>query len=154
MITLNPLDIVTHLNELHPIDLSITMFAFTIVDLWTALSLSVKKHSFLSKTLIRGFLQNLILILLPYVLAYIESFTPAENNGFDYIQFISVFVTFIYLCAVSGSIISNYSAAYPVGQNFITKFAYKYFESEIVEKQRKHGIDHEDSNTKDGNDLR
>lgn len=132
-------NILQALGTLRPMDMSITMLAFAVVDMWAALSLAAKHKTTLSKTLIKGFLFNLIIILLPYGLNLLALVQPTHGS-FDYIQFISVFVTILFIAAVSGSIVANYSAAYPKGKNLLTRFAYKYLPSEILEKQNKHGI--------------
>lgn len=131
---------VQHLGELRPVDLSVTMFAFALIDLWTALALAAKHKSVLSKTLFRGFLFNLVIIMLPYALHWASNQVTPDDASFDYIQVVSVFATTLYLCGVSGSIIANYSAAYPEGKNFVTRFAHKYLENEVSAKKKKHNI--------------
>lgn len=131
------------IQNLRPVDMSVVMLAFALVDIWTALSLSVKAKSTLSKSLIKGFLFNLLVIMLPFCLNAIKHMAFLEPDGadFGYIHVISVLITFLYLASTAGSIISNYSAAYPESKNVITKLAYRYLPAEVNEKQQKHGID-------------
>ena len=131
------------LNQLRPIDLSVTMFAFTVFDLWTALSLTFKNKSLISKRLFTGFATNMLVILLPFVLRVL-AMAPAIDDGYpqnvDYIQLLSVGITVMYIASTLSSILANYSAAYPESKNWLTKLTYKLLPAEVVEKQEKHGI--------------
>lgn len=131
---------ITALNSLRPVDLSILMFVVMIIDMWTAIIRAVKNRAVLSKTLIKGCLTNLLLILVPLMLEAVSYYLPPTSKTFDYIQVLSVFVATIYVIGSATSIISNYSAAYPQTKNFITEFAYRYLSSEVADKQRKQGI--------------
>ena len=131
------------LNQLRPIDLSVTMFAFTVFDLWTALSLTFKNKSLISKRLFTGFATNMLVILLPFVLRVL-AMAPAIDDGYpqnvDYIQLLSVGITVMYIASTLSSILANYSAAYPESKNWLTKLTYKLLPAEVVAKQEKHGI--------------
>ena len=131
------------LNQLRPIDLSVTMFAFTVFDLWTALSLTFKNKSLISKRLFTGYATNMLVILLPFVLRVL-AMAPAINDGYpqnvDYIQLLSVGIAVMYIASTLSSILANYSAAYPESKNWLTKLTYKLLPAEVVEKQEKHGI--------------
>ena len=131
------------LNQLRPIDLSVTMFAFTVFDLWTALSLTFKNKSLISKRLFTGYATNMLVILLPFVLRVL-AMAPAINDGYpqnvDYIQLLSVGITVMYIASTLSSILANYSAAYPESKNWLTKLTYKLLPAEVVAKQEKHGI--------------
>ena len=131
------------LNQLRPIDLSVTMFAFTVFDLWTALSLTFKNKSLISKRLFTGYATNMLVILLPFVLRVL-AMAPAIADGYphnvDYIHLLSVGIAVMYIASTLSSILANYSAAYPESKNWLTKLTYKLLPAEVVEKQEKHGI--------------
>ena len=131
------------LNQLRPIDLSVAMFALTVFDLWTALSLTFKNKSLISKRLFTGYATNMLVILLPFVLRVL-AMAPAINDGYpqnvDYIQLLSVGIAVMYIASTLSSILANYSAAYPESKNWLTKLTYKLLPAEVVEKQEKHGI--------------
>ena len=136
-------DILGFLQNLRPVDMSIVMLCATFVDIWAALSLSLKAKSTISKSLVKGLVSNLLVILLPFLLNVVVhlAFLEPENADFGYVHWISLLVTVMYLGATVGSITANYSAAYPEGKNFVTRFAYKYLPTEVSEKQKKHGLD-------------
>lgn len=136
------MDIIQMLQDLRPLDMSVVMLVFALVDMWTALSLAIKSKSFISKSLIIGFLNNLLIITLPFVLstlANINTFTNG-NTHLGYIHILSVVVTVIYLASAFTSIVANYSAAYPESKNLVTKIANKYLPKEVQEKRDKHGV--------------
>ena len=131
------------LNQLRPIDLSVAMFALTVFDLWTALSLTFKNKSLISKRLFTGYATNMLVVLLPFVLRVL-AMAPAINDGYpqnvDYIQLLSVGIAVMYIASTLSSILANYSAAYPESKNWLTKLTYKLLPAEVVAKQEKHGI--------------
>lgn len=134
------------LNFLTPVDLSLVMLVVSLVDLWAAIGLTIKNRSLISKTLISGFVNNLMIIMLPFGLKAL-TLTRAEWMGsapsIDYVQFLSILITILYLTTTVTSIIANYSAAYPESKNWLTRFAYKYLPKEVEVKQDKHGIKHD-----------
>jgi hypothetical protein len=134
--------------KLQPIDMSIVMVVAVILDLWTALTLSIKSRSTVSKTLIKGFSVNLLIIFLPYLLRLTTLSIPgAGKSDFDYVQMVSVGITVLFIVTTATSIIANYSACFPESKNFLTKFAYKWLPAEIEKKQEKHGITKSDDVT-------
>ena len=138
-------DILEILKSLRPIDMSLCMLVFSLVDLWTALSLSIKAKTFVSKTLIKGFIFNLLIILLPFILSAVAtlSYFSSAGGNLAYIRVLSMLITALYSASAFASIAANYSAAYPEGKNIITKLAYKYLPKEVTEKQDKHGINND-----------
>lgn len=140
--------------KLQPIDMSIVMVVAVILDLWTALTLSIKSRSTVSKTLIKGFSVNLLIIFLPYLLRLTTLSIPgAGKSDFDYVQMVSVGITVLFIVTTATSIIANYSACFPESKNFLTKFAYKWLPAEIEKKQEKHGITKSDDVTPTENVL-
>ena len=125
---------------LNPTDLSVIMFVFLVVDLWSALSLTIKKKTFLSKTFIRGLFYNLVIIVAPFGLDIVAHFTESGRGGapVDYVQFLSLVMVLLYCSASATSIIANYTAAYPEADNLITKFGYRFLPQEIRIKLEKH----------------
>ena len=133
--------LIENILKLQPIDMSIVMVVAVILDLWTALTLSIKSRSTVSKTLIKGFSVNLLIIFLPYLLRLTTLSIPgAGKSDFDYVQMVSVGITVLFIITTATSIIANYSACFPESKNFLTKFAYKWLPAEIEKKQEKHGI--------------
>ena len=133
-------DLFKTLWGLSPTDLSVIMFVFLVVDLWSALSLTIKKKTFLSKTFIRGLLYNLVIIIAPFGLDILAHLTGpgrvADKVG--YVQFLSIVMVGLYCLATTTSIIANYTAAYPEADNLITKFGYRFLPQEIRVKLEKH----------------
>lgn len=133
--------LIENILKLQPIDMSIVMAVAVILDLWTALTLSIKSRSTVSKTLIKGFSVNLLIVFLPYLLRLITLSIPAAGKSdFDYVQMVSVGITVVFIVTTATSIIANYSASFPESKNFLTKFTYKWLPAEIEKKQEKHGI--------------
>ena len=133
-------DLFKTLWGLSPTDLSVIMFVFLVVDLWSALSLTIKKKTFLSKTFIRGLFYNLVIIVAPFgldVLAHLSGQGRVADKV-DYVQFLSLVMVLLYCSASSTSIIANYTAAYPEADNLITKFGYRFLPQEIRVKLEKH----------------
>lgn len=146
--------LIENILKLQPIDMSIVMVVAVILDLWTALTLSIKSRSTVSKTLIKGFSVNLLIIFLPYLLRLITLSIPeAGKSDFDYVQMVSVGITVLFIVTTATSIIANYSACFPESKNFLTKFAYKWLPAEIEKKQEKHGITKSDDVTPTENVL-
>lgn len=133
-------DLFKTLWGLSPTDLSVIMFVFLVVDLWSALSLTIKKKTFLSKTFIRGLLYNLVIILAPFGLDVLAHLTGPGRVAakVDYVQFLSLVMVLLYCSASATSIIANYTAAYPEADNLITKFGYRFLPKEIRVKLEKH----------------
>ena len=125
---------------LSPTDLSLIMFVFLVVDLWSALSLTIKKKTFLSKTFIRGLYYNLVIIIAPFGLDVLAHLTEQGRvaDKVDYVQFLSLVMVVLYCSATTTSIIANYTAAYPEADNLITKFGYRFLPQEIRVKLEKH----------------
>ena len=125
---------------LSPTDLSLIMFVFLVVDLWSALSLTIKKKTFLSKTFIRGLFYNLVIIIAPFCLDVLAHLTGQGRvaDKVDYVQFLSLVMVVLYCSATTTSIIANYTAAYPEADNLITKFGYRFLPQEIRVKLEKH----------------
>ena len=137
--------LIENILKLQPVDMSIVMAVAVILDLWTALTLSIKARSTISKTLIKGFSVNLLIVFLPYLLRLITLSIPeAGKSDFDYVQMVSVGITVVFIVTTATSIIANYSASFPESKNFLTKFAYKWLPAEIEKKQEKHGISKSD----------
>ena len=133
-------DLFKTLWGLSPTDLSVIMFVFLVVDLWSALSLTIKKKTFLSKTFIRGLFYNLVIIIAPFgldVLAHLSG-QCLVTDKVDYVQFLSLVMVLLYCSASATSIIANYTAAYPEADNLITKFGYRFLPQEIRVKLEKH----------------
>ena len=72
-------DLFKTLWGLSPTDLSVIMFVFLVVDLWAALSLTIKKKTFLSKTFIRGLFYNLVIIIAPFGLDVLAIYRDWET---------------------------------------------------------------------------
>lgn len=128
-------------TELTPVDLSVTMSVFTIVDIWLGLRLALKNKTMVSKALLKGFLYNMFVVLLPFclaALAHLQPFQTMTTKDVDYIQLLSIVVTVMYICASMTSILANYAALSPDSYNFLTNFANKYFPAEIESKLKKH----------------
>lgn len=132
--------LINQLTHLRPTDMSIVMLVVALVDLWAAVSLSIKAKSTLSKSLIYGLLNNLLIISIPFGLQSLVSLIPADHVDVTYVNTVSTLVTVLYIVSAVTSIVANYSAAYPQGKNWLTKIAYKYIPTEIENKQDKHGI--------------
>lgn len=133
---------VNHLSQLSPEQMSVSMLALAVFDLWTGVSLSIKMKTTLSKSLIKGFMLNLLIVISPIclnILAHLQ-FIANEKPDFTYINIISLLITVMYVAASGASAIANYSAAYPQSKNFLTQIAYKYLPNEIQTKQFKHGV--------------
>ena len=133
-------DLFKTLWGLSPTDLSLIMFVFLVVDLWSALSLTIKKKTFLSKTFIRGLFYNLVIIIAPFGLDVLAHLTEPGRVAYkvDYVQFLSLVMVVLYCSATTTSIIANYTAAYPEADNLITKFGYRFLPQEIRVKLEKH----------------
>ena len=133
-------DLYNTLWGLSPTDLSVIMFVFLVVDLWSALSLTIKKKTFLSKTFIRGLFYNLVIIVAPFGLDILAHLTGPGRvaSRVDYVQFLSLVMVGLYCSASATSIIANYTAAYPEADNLITKFGYRFLPKEIRVKLEKH----------------
>ena len=133
-------DLFKTLWGLSPTDLSVIMFVFLVVDLWSALSLTIKKKTFLSKTFIRGLYYNLVIIIAPFGLDVLAHLTGPGRvaSKVDYVQFLSLVMVLLYCSATTTSIIANYTAAYPEADNLITKFGYRFLPQEIRVKLEKH----------------
>ena len=133
-------DLFKTLWGLSPTDLSVIMFVFLVVDLWSALSLTIKKKTFLSKTFIRGLYYNLVIIIAPFGLDVLAHLTEQGRvaDKIDYVQFLSLVMVVLYCSATTTSIIANYTAAYPEADNLITKFGYRFLPQEIRVKLEKH----------------
>jgi hypothetical protein len=132
------------LANLKPADYSVLMFIFMCVDLWAAIILSVKRGSFVSKRLIKGALFNLLIVMLPLVVAILFYLLPTgEFLTVDrsYGQVISAVVCLLYVSSSTVSIITNYSAANPEASNFLARFARKYLPNELLAKEVKHTVD-------------
>lgn len=132
----------SHLSQLSPEQMSVSMLALAVFDLWTGVSLSIKMKTTLSKSLIKGFMLNLLIVISPIclnILAHLQ-FIANEKPDFTYINIISLLITVMYVAASGASAIANYSAAYPQSKNFLTQIAYKYLPNEIQTKQFKHGV--------------
>ncbi len=130
------------LSQLSPEQMSISMLALAVFDLWTGVSLSIKMKTTLSKSLIKGFMLNLVIVISPLVLNILAhlQFIANEKPDFTYINIISLLITLAYMAASGASAIANYSAAYPQSKNFLTQIAYKYLPNEVQTKQAKHGV--------------
>ena len=132
----------SHLSQLSPEQMSVSMLALAVFDLWTGVSLSIKMKTTLSKSLIKGFMLNLLIVISPIclnILAHLQ-FIANEKPDYTYINIISLLITVMYVAASGASAIANYSAAYPQSKNFLTQLAYKYLPNEIQTKQFKHGV--------------
>lgn len=132
----------SNLSQLSPEQMSVSMLALAVFDLWTGVSLSIKMKTTLSKSLIKGFMLNLLIVISPIclnILAHLQ-FIANEKPDFTYINIISLLITVMYVAASGASAIANYSAAYPQSKNFLTQIAYKYIPNEIQTKQFKHGV--------------
>lgn len=135
--------------------MSIVMLVVALVDLWAAVSLSIKAKSTLSKSLIYGLINNLLIISIPFGLQSVVSLIPADHADMTYVTTVSTLVTVLYVVSAVTSIVANYSAAYPQSKNWLTKIAYKYIPTEIENKQDKHGITIPDEKgVDDQNDVR
>lgn len=132
--------LINQLTHLRPTDMSIVMLAVALVDLWAAVSLSIKAKSTLSKSLIYGLINNLLIISIPFGLQSVVSLIPADHADMTYVTTVSTLVTVLYVVSAVTSIVANYSAAYPQSKNWLTKIAYKYLPQEVANKQDKHGI--------------
>lgn len=132
--------LINQLTHLRPTDMSIVMLVVALVDLWAAVSLSIKAKSTLSKSLIYGLLNNLLIISIPFGLQSLVSLIPADHVDVTYVNTVSTLVTVLYVVSAFTSIVANYSAAYPQSKNWLTKIAYKYLPQEVANKQDKHGI--------------
>ena len=132
--------LINQLTHLRPTDMSIVMLVVALVDLWAAVSLSIKAKSTLSKSLIYGLINNLLIISIPFGLQSLVSLIPADHADTTYVTTVSMLVTILYVVSGATSIVANYSAAYPQSKNWLTKIAYKYIPTEIENKQDKHGI--------------
>lgn len=132
--------LLNQLTHLRPTDMSIVMLVVALVDLWAAVSLSIKAKSTLSKSLIYGLLNNLLIISIPFGLQSLVSLIPADHVDVTYVTTVSTIVTVLYIVSAVTSIVANYSAAYPQSKNWLTKIAYKYLPQEVANKQDKHGI--------------
>lgn len=132
--------LINQLTHLRPTDMSIVMLVVALVDLWAAVSLSIKVKSTLSKSLIYGLINNLLIISIPFGLQSVVSLIPADHADMTYVTTVSTLVTVLYVVSAVTSIVANYSAAYPQGKNWLTKIAYKYLPQEVANKQDKHGI--------------
>lgn len=130
------------LSQLSPEQMSVSMLALAVFDLWTGVSLSIKMKTTLSKSLIKGFMLNLVIVISPLVLNILAhlQFIANEKPDFTYINIISLLITLAYMAASGASAIANYSAAYPQSKNFLTQIAYKYLPNEVQTKQAKHGV--------------
>lgn len=130
------------LSQLSPEQMSVSMLALAVFDLWTGVSLSIKMKTTLSKSLIKGFMLNLVIVISPLVLNILAhlQFIASEKPDFTYINIISLLITVAYVAASGASAIANYSAAYPQSKNFLTQIAYKYLPNEVQTKQAKHGV--------------
>ncbi len=150
--------LINQLTHLRPTDMSIVMLVVALVDLWAAVSLSIKAKSTLSKSLIYGLINNLLIISIPFGLQSLVAFIPAgraDHVDVTYVNTVSTLVTVLYIVSALTSIVANYSAAYPEGKNWITKLTYKYFPQEVANKQDKHGITIPDEKgVDDQNDVR
>lgn len=132
--------LINQLTHLQPTDMSVVMLVFALVDMWAAVSLSIKARSTLSKSLIYGAINNLLIISIPWGLSVLTSLTTTTKTDNAYVNTVSVMVTLLYTASAVTSIMANYSAAYPQGKNWLTKIAYKYIPTEVENKQNKHGI--------------
>lgn len=130
------------LSQLSPEQMSVSMLALAVFDLWTGVSLSIKMKTTLSKSLIKGFMLNLVIVISPLVLNILAhlQFIANEKPDFTYINIISLLITLAYMAASGASAIANYSAAYPQSKNFLTQIAYKYLPNEVQMKQAKHRV--------------
>lgn len=130
------------LSQLSPEQMSVSMLALAVFDLWTGVSLSIKMKTTLSKSLIKGFMLNLVIVISPLVLNILAhlQFIANEKPDFTYINIISLLITLAYMAASGASAIANYSAVYPQSKNFLTQIAYKYLPNEVQTKQAKHGV--------------
>ena len=129
------------LQNLKPMELSVTMFSLYIIDIWLALRLTVTNRTILSKALIKGWIYNLIMVLSPFILGLLQDVSgPSESN---YIQVLALFFTVVFVSSVATSIVANYAAAYPSSYNWLTKLVYEYLPEEVRAKQEKHGITHD-----------
>lgn len=132
---------ISFLKDLRPIDLSVVMLTFTIVDLWTGLRLALQKNAVLSKRLIRGVLFNVTVVITPFLLdllTHVQSFGYVDQTNFGYIKVLSLAVTALYTLSTTTSILANYSAANPEAYNILTRFTNKYLSAELNEKLKKH----------------
>lgn len=126
------------LLTLRPVDLSVVMLAFTLFDTWTALILSIRKGSTLSKRFINGLFANIVAILTPFIIDGLVHHIPGQAPAFNYSQVLSLVVAVLYCVATAASIIANYTAANPEAENWITRFALKHLPAEIQSKLDKH----------------
>lgn len=137
-------EIIVKLANLKPADYSVLMFIFMCVDLWAAIRLSLKRGSFVSKSLIKGALFNLIIVLLPFAIAILFYLQPTGDFltvDRSYGQIISAVVCLLYVASSTVSIITNYSAVNPEASNFLARFARKYLPNELLAKDIKHTVD-------------
>lgn len=132
--------LINQLTHLSPTDMSVVMLVVALVDMWAAVALSIKARSTLSKSLIYGAINNLLIISIPWGLSVLTSLTTTTKTDNAYVNTVSVMVTLLYIASAVTSIVANYSAAYPQGKNWLTKIAYKYIPTEVENKQSKHGI--------------
>lgn len=133
--------VITFLKDLRPIDLSVVMLTFTIVDLWTGLRLALQKNTVLSKRLIRGVLFNFTVVMTPFLLdllSHFQQFGYVDTTSFGYIKILSLAVTALYTLSTTTSILANYSATNPEAYNILTRFTNKYLSAELNEKLMKH----------------
>lgn len=132
---------ITFVKDLRPIDLSVVMLTFTIVDLWTGLKLALQKNAVLSKRLIRGVLFNITVVITPFLLdllSHFQQFGYVDPTNFGYIKILSLAVTALYTLSTTTSILANYSATNPEAYNILTRFTNKYLSAELNEKLNKH----------------
>lgn len=132
---------ISFLKDLRPIDLSVVMLTFTIVDLWAGLRLALQKNAVLSKRLIRGVLFNFTVVITPFLLdllSHVHSFGYVDLTNFGYIKVLSLAVTALYTLSTTTSILANYSATNPEAYNILTRFTNKYLSAELNEKLKKH----------------
>ena len=132
---------IAFVKDLRPIDLSVVMLTFTIVDLWTGLRLALQKNTVLSKRLIRGVLFNFTVVITPFlldVLSHFQQFGYVDTTNFGYINILSLAVTALYTLSTTTSILANYSATNPEAYNILTRFTNKYLSAELNEKLKKH----------------
>lgn len=85
--------LINQLTHLRPTDMSIVMLVVALVDLWAAVSLSVKAKSTLSKSLIYGLINNLLIISIPFGLQSLVSLIPADHADTTYVNTVSMLVT-------------------------------------------------------------
>lgn len=122
------------ISELDAWEMSLTMAVVMVIDIWSAVQLKVATgEGFISRRFFKGIIGDMLMLFTPILISTLHFYIDGDTFDIS-VQVLSLIVTGLYVAGTTVSILSNLSALYSPNKNFIVKFLYNIFKSEIANK--------------------